>query len=178
MCLHLDVYNTDYGTRVCKHCGSEAKVGLPTSDQYTTNCPLVVGYSRNARVKSILEQLFEPFLYGKPCQEIVYIIKRDKLHFESGKDLHKWLNKFTNKFFENKDLIFSSFCRQILPICLLSFAFSKTILYTDLMTSSSLSGSMATSLWDNIFDDNNSYESEDAYSNVNILVVKFNVFLT
>ena len=97
MCSHPKWFATDYGTRVCKQCGYEVKIGLPTSDMYTTNCPLVVGYSRNSRVKCILEQLFEPFMYGKPCQEIVYIIKRDKLRFESGKDLHEWLNNQTVK---------------------------------------------------------------------------------
>ena len=89
---HRDVFITDYGTSVCKDCGIEKRAALPTSDQFTTNCPLVVGYSRNSRVKTILEQLFSPFLYGKPCQEIVYIIKRDLLTFETGKDLHQWLN--------------------------------------------------------------------------------------
>ena len=89
---HSDVFITDYCTRVCKDCGWETRVGLCTSDQYTTNCPLVVGYSRHTRVKSILEQLFEPFLYGNPCQEIVYIIKRDKLTFADGNELQKWLN--------------------------------------------------------------------------------------
>ena len=99
MCFHLDVFVTEYGTRVCKECGYEVRVGLPTRDQYTTNCPLVVGYSRNARVRTILEQLFQPFEYGKPCQEIVYIIKRDKVRFESGEELHNWLN---NQLIPNK----------------------------------------------------------------------------
>ena len=92
MCSHSDIFVTDYGTHVCKLCGREIKIGLPTSDQYTTNCPLVVGYSRNTRVKLILEQLFEPFVYGNPCQEIVYIIQRDHLHFKTGSQLHTWLN--------------------------------------------------------------------------------------
>ena len=94
---NCELFVTDYGTRVCKQCGSEERIGLPTSDQYTTNCPLIVGYSRNTRVKSILEQLFEPFLFGKPCQKIVYIIKRYKLRFESGTHLHEWLNTQTVK---------------------------------------------------------------------------------
>ena len=91
-CTHETFFCSDYGTRICQTCGSEKTCGLPTSDQYTTNCPLVVGYSRNARVKSILEKLFMPYKYGNPCQEIVYIIKRDQLTFVTGMDLHHWLN--------------------------------------------------------------------------------------
>ena len=92
MCMHRDVFYTDYGSCVCKQCGFEVRVGFTTSDQYTTNCPLLVGYSRNTRVKTILDQLFQPFLYGNPCHEIVYLIKSNKLRFDSGNSLHEWLN--------------------------------------------------------------------------------------
>lgn len=92
VCEH-EHFRTEYGTRVCKLCGIEQRVGLPSFDRYTSNCPLVIGYSRNTRVKSILEQLFRPFTCGNPCHEILYIIQKNRLTFETGEDIHSWLNE-------------------------------------------------------------------------------------
>lgn len=91
MC-QCEIFLTEYGTQVCKLCGLEITVGLPTYDKYTTNCPLIVGYSRVSRVKTILDQLFRPFLYGTPSQVILFKIIENKLRFSSGGELLRWLN--------------------------------------------------------------------------------------
>ena len=97
MCDCTNLIETEYGTVICRECGLERKIGLPSLDCYTTNSPLHVGYYRVSRVKNILDQLFQPQIYCYPSSEVLYHIYASKLSVADGVELLTWLRKLPLK---------------------------------------------------------------------------------
>jgi hypothetical protein len=59
---------------------------------YGNSSPLILGYSRGTRFKSILEKLFYPRLFGKPNAKVLYYLSLlPPNHFTTGGQLLKWL---------------------------------------------------------------------------------------
>ena len=88
---------SNYGSVICSLCGVELKRGLPPYDRYTSNSPLTIGYSRELRVKNMLNQLFQPTLYCYPSSEVLYLIYIRQSGFMNGCELLAWLGKLVVK---------------------------------------------------------------------------------
>ena len=105
MCKHLFL-NSDYNTLICRVCGVERQCSLVSSQGYTENMPLDLGYSRYNRMSNLLKQLFEPTFYGTPNSRVVYEVL--KKNFASGEELLGWLAKLPikNKRYQNAHYYF------------------------------------------------------------------------
>ena len=92
ICSHKLVVVTDYNTQICTCCGIETQVCIVPQLSYGNSSPLVLGYSRGARFKTILEKLLNPRVYGKANHRVLYELSRlPKNHFKNGFELLKWL---------------------------------------------------------------------------------------
>jgi len=89
-------YETNYNTKVCYSCGLEKESALQPTEGYTTNVPLLNGYSRHNRMYMLLKQLFNPRHYGYPNSEVVAnVLKHGP--FSHGTKLLGWLAKLKVK---------------------------------------------------------------------------------
>ena len=106
MCKHLFLLS-DYNTVICKVCGIEQRTPMVSSQGYTENMPLDLGYSRYNRMDNLLKQLFQPTIHGSPNSRVVFeVMKQD---FNSGKELLIWLSKLAvkNKRYQNAHYYFT-----------------------------------------------------------------------
>ena len=106
MCNHLFL-NSDYNTLICGVCGLGRQCSLVSSQGYTENMPLDLGYSRYNRMANLLKQLFEPTLHGTPNSRVVYEVLQQK--FTNGGELLRWLSKLPvkNKRYQNAHYYFT-----------------------------------------------------------------------
>ena len=105
MCCH-EYLSSDYNTLICAICGIETACALVQSQGYTENMPLDIGYSRYNRMSALLNQLFQPTMYGHPNSRVVYEVLRQT--FENGSELLKWLSTLPikNKRYQNAHYYF------------------------------------------------------------------------
>lgn len=94
MCSHSFFYS-EYATIICRICGMERQCCIPPSAGYTENQPLELGYSRFNRMTGLLNQLFNPTLYGTPNYRVLSEAKKQR--FDDGKALLVWLSKLNIK---------------------------------------------------------------------------------
>ena len=106
MCNHLFL-NSDYNTLICRLCGLERESPIMSTQGYTENMPLDLGYSRYNRMANLLKQLFQPTLYGTPNSRVVYEVMKQT--FTTGEELLVWLSKLPvkNKRYQNAHYYFS-----------------------------------------------------------------------
>lgn len=83
---------TEYYTTICSACGVERRCSISISPHFSNNQTLSVGYSRTSRFRIILDQLFNPLIFGKPNSRVLYKLsqlKKDVL--TNGVDMIQWL---------------------------------------------------------------------------------------
>ena len=83
---------TEYYTTICPSCGVERSAPIFVYPQFSSNQTLFVGYSRINRFRMILDQLFNPLIYGKPNSRVLY--KLNELNrgiLTNGNDMIRWL---------------------------------------------------------------------------------------
>ena len=93
MCrCNTDRILTEYYTTICISCGDERATAISISPQFSPNQTLFVGYSRINRFRMILDQLFNPLIFGKPNSRVLY--KLNQLGggvLKNGNDMIHWL---------------------------------------------------------------------------------------
>ena len=111
MCTH-ELIISDYATKICIKCGLETEYGLPTSEGYTENIPLDIGYSRYNRMSTLLNKLFSPLLFGTPNSRVMYEVLQQQ--FKNGAELLQWLSKLNlkNKRYPNAHYYYAAHNRK------------------------------------------------------------------
>ena len=111
MCTH-ELIVSNYATKICIKCGLETEYGLPTSEGYTENMPLDIGYSRYNRMTTLLNKLFSPLLFGTPNSRVMYEVLQQQ--FKDGTELLQWLSKLNlkNKRYPNAHYYFAVHNKQ------------------------------------------------------------------
>ena len=88
-----DHFLSDYHTQICRLCGIEIKLSIIPQFEYGQQSPLCVGYSRVARFRTILDQLFSPLLHGSPNHRVLAALnKQPKKKLTDGHDLLQFMN--------------------------------------------------------------------------------------
>lgn len=89
-----DHFLSDYHTQICRLCGIEIKLSITPQYEYGQQSPLCVGYSRVARFRTILDQLFNPLLHGSPNHKVLAALNQQpKKRLKNGHDLLQFINK-------------------------------------------------------------------------------------
>lgn len=93
MCLcEAEPIFSEYYTTICPSCGVERSVAISISPQFSHNQTLCVGYSRINRFRIILDQLFNPLVYGKPNSHVLFRLNKVKRGtLKNGHDMICWL---------------------------------------------------------------------------------------
>lgn len=103
-CVGAIRVHSEYHTIICTQCGIETEQSITPQLQYNSSMPLVLGYSRGARFKVLLDKLFEPLLHGRMNSTVLVELHRKPPGiFRNGMQILKWLSSLhvSNKAYQS-----------------------------------------------------------------------------
>ena len=95
-CTHSNKVCSDYNTYICTSCGIEKAAPIQPRMEFGKSMPLVLGYSRGVRFKTILDKLLKPRIYGKTNARVLEeLFKQPQGSIQSGEDMLRFLSSLS-----------------------------------------------------------------------------------